>query len=191
VAQQYDIAHLPALVYFRNHFPQIYEGDLKDEETLLEWLIDNKDKGPESIIEEIDGAMLPSLVENFQYLIVYFYDDNCPTCETVLAELETIDDDTDEHDIQFVKTNDVEVAEDLGISHLPALVYFEGGVPSIYNGDLERDGEMISWLINKTSGPVQQHQELISRLDVPKQNVEAPLMAMHFRSLMSVNEDDD
>ena len=61
-------------------------------------------------------------------------DDNCPTCETVLAELETIDDETDEIGIQFVKTNDVDVAEDLGISHLPALVYFEGGVPSIYDG---------------------------------------------------------
>lgn len=61
-------------------------------------------------------------------------DDNCPTCETILAELETIDDETDEVGIQFVKTNDVEVAEDLGISHLPALVYYEGGVPSIYDG---------------------------------------------------------
>lgn len=61
-------------------------------------------------------------------------DDNCPTCETILAELETIDDETDEVGIQFVKTNDVDVAEDLGISHLPALVYFEGGVPSIYDG---------------------------------------------------------
>lgn len=61
-------------------------------------------------------------------------DDNCPSCETILAELETIDDETDEVGIQFVKTNDVDVAEDLGISHLPALVYFEGGVPSIYDG---------------------------------------------------------
>lgn len=51
-----------------------------------------------------------------------------------MAELETIDDETDEVGIQFVKTNDVDVAEDLGISHLPALVYFEGGVPSIYDG---------------------------------------------------------
>lgn len=65
---------------------------------------------------------------------IFSDDDNCPTCETVLAELETIDDETDEVGIQFVKTNDVEVAEDLGISHLPALVYFEGGVPSIYDG---------------------------------------------------------
>ncbi|KAK3864392.1 hypothetical protein Pcinc_029924 [Petrolisthes cinctipes] len=133
IAQEYDIVSLPALVYFRSKFPQIYEGDLKDEEALLEWLIDNKDVGPASIIEEVDGKMLQNLVDTFEYLVVYFYDDNCPSCETILAELETIDDETDEVGIQFVKTNDVDVAEDLGISHLPALVYFEGGVPSIYD----------------------------------------------------------
>ena len=28
-ARSYDIIHLPALVYFRNKFPQIYEGEIK------------------------------------------------------------------------------------------------------------------------------------------------------------------
>lgn len=27
IAQEYDIASLPALVYFRHRFPQIYEGE--------------------------------------------------------------------------------------------------------------------------------------------------------------------
>ncbi|XP_076048874.1 hulk isoform X3 [Oratosquilla oratoria] len=159
IAQTYDISHLPALVYFRNRFPQIYEGDLKDEDALLEWLIDNKDKGPASIIEEVDGSMLPSLVESFDYLVVYFYDENCPTCETVLAELETIDDETDEAGIQFVKTGDVEVAEELGISHLPALVYFEGGVPSIYDGDITAEEEVLEWLIE------QRHEDTIENIN--------------------------
>lgn len=39
---------------------------------MLEWLIDNKDKGPASIIEEVDGQMIQSLVEGFEYLVVYF-----------------------------------------------------------------------------------------------------------------------
>lgn len=47
-------------------------GDLKDEEALLEWLIDNKDVGPASIIEEVDGQMLQNLVDTFEYLVVYF-----------------------------------------------------------------------------------------------------------------------
>lgn len=148
-ARNHDLAVLPVLVYFRNRFPQIYEGELQDEEALLEWLLDNKDKGPVSIIEEVDGAMLQSLADNFEYLVVYFYDDNCPTCETVLAELETIDDETDEAGIQFVKTNDVSAAQDLGISHLPALVYFESGVPSIYDGDITAEEDVLAWLIEQ------------------------------------------
>ncbi|XP_042867144.1 uncharacterized protein LOC122249976 [Penaeus japonicus] len=159
IAKEYEVVILPALVYFRNRFPQIYEGDLKDEEALLEWLIDNKDKGPASIIEEVDGQMIQSLVEGFEYLVVYFYDDNCPTCETVLADLETIDDETDDVGIQFVKTNDVEVAEDLGISHLPALVYFEGGVPSIYDGDIQAEEDVLEWLIE------QRHEDTIENIN--------------------------
>ncbi|XP_045120699.1 uncharacterized protein LOC123510033 isoform X17 [Portunus trituberculatus] len=159
IAQEYDIASMPALVYFRHRFPQIYEGDMFDEDALLEWLIDNKDKGPASIIEEVDGKMLQTLVDTFEYLVVYFYDDNCPTCETVLAELETIDDETDEVGIQFVKTNDVDVAEDLGISHLPALVYFEGGVPSIYDGDIQAEEQVLEWLIE------QRHEDTIENIN--------------------------
>nr|XP_045619932.1 uncharacterized protein LOC123771446 isoform X11 [Procambarus clarkii] len=173
IANEYDIVSLPALVYFRNRFPQIYEGDLRDEEALLEWLIDNKDKGPASIIEEVDGQMLQSLVDTFEYLVVYFYDDNCPTCETVLAELETIDDETDEVGIQFVKTNDVEAAEELGISHLPALVYFEGGVPSIYDGDIAGGEAVSAWLIAET------------------RVLESPVMILNHRYLLGVDEEGD
>lgn len=52
---------------------------MKDEEALLEWLIDNKDKGPASIIEEVDGKMLQNLVDTFEFLVVYFceWGENC------------------------------------------------------------------------------------------------------------------
>ncbi|XP_064114219.1 uncharacterized protein LOC135220720 isoform X11 [Macrobrachium nipponense] len=183
IAQEYDIISLPALVYFRNRFPQIYEGDLKDEEALLEWLIDNKDKGPTSIIEEVDGQMLQNLVDTFEYLVVYFYDDNCPTCETVLAELETIDDETDEVGIQFVKTNDVEVAEELGISHLPALVYFEGGVPSIYDGEIQDEEEVLEWLIE------QRHEDTIENIN--RQMLYTLIDTQDYLAVYFFNEEND
>lgn len=47
-------------------------GDMMDEDAILEWLIDNKDKGPASIIEEVDGKMLQTLVDTFEFLVVYF-----------------------------------------------------------------------------------------------------------------------
>lgn len=61
-------------------------------------------------------------------------DDKCASCPGILEELETIDDDTDEHGIQFVKSSDVKLAHEIGIFSFPALVYYETGVPIMYDG---------------------------------------------------------
>lgn len=61
-------------------------------------------------------------------------DDKCTSCPGILEELETIDDETDEHGIQFVKSNDVKLAHEIGIFSFPALVYYETGVPIMYDG---------------------------------------------------------
>lgn len=63
-------------------------------------------------------------------------DDKCETCEHILEELETIDDDTDKEGIQFVKSKDAKLAAEIGIFSFPALVYYETGVPIMYNGKL-------------------------------------------------------
>lgn len=60
--------------------------------------------------------------------------DKCDTCEAILNDLETIDDDTDRHGIQFVKSKDSKLASELGIFSFPALVYYETGVPIMYDG---------------------------------------------------------
>lgn len=51
-----------------------------------------------------------------------------------MDRLETIDDDTDKHHIQFVKTNDVKLAHEIGVFAFPALVYYETGVPIMFDG---------------------------------------------------------
>jgi hypothetical protein len=65
---------------------------------------------------------------------LFLDDDKCESCDEILEELETIDDDTDEHGIQFVKSKDNKLASELGIFSFPALVYFETGVPIMYDG---------------------------------------------------------
>lgn len=65
--------------------------------------------------------------------------ENCEECEEVLEELETIDDDTDNHGIQFVKSKDSKLASEIGIFSFPALVYYETGVPIMYDGKLIKD----------------------------------------------------
>ena len=51
-----------------------------------------------------------------------------------MKDLETIDDDADDVGIQLVKTTDTSVAEELRVAAFPALVYYQGGLPSIYKG---------------------------------------------------------
>lgn len=51
-----------------------------------------------------------------------------------MEELENIDDDCDRHGITFVKTKDFSVAEQYGVHDYPALVYFEGSIPNVFEG---------------------------------------------------------
>jgi hypothetical protein len=68
------------------------------------------------------------------WYVILLDDDKCESCAAVLEDLETIDDDTDKHGIQFVKSKDSKLASEIGIFSFPALVYYETGVPIMYNG---------------------------------------------------------
>lgn len=59
----------------------------------------------------------------------------CDHCITILDELENIDDDTDRHGISFIKTQDLNIATNFGVTEFPAVIYFENQVPSIYEGE--------------------------------------------------------
>lgn len=72
VAAQYNIANTPALVYFRKRNPLVYDGDLTDYERILTWLtsldvFDNKNE-----IEEVNRKMLDKLLDENEFLTVYF-----------------------------------------------------------------------------------------------------------------------
>lgn len=57
------------LVYFESNIPNVYEGSLAEEEEVLQWLITQK---TEDRIELITRVMLEKMVEETQYLAVYF-----------------------------------------------------------------------------------------------------------------------
>lgn len=79
-------------------------------------------------------VLLKVLINDVEHLAVYFYSENCDKCEDILEELENIDDDTDKQNIQFVKSKDHKLASEIGIFSFPALVYYETGVPIMYDG---------------------------------------------------------
>ena len=49
--------------------PSIYDGDLTDEETLLDWLVEQKTT---ETIEKVTEKILEMLVEEEEYLAVFF-----------------------------------------------------------------------------------------------------------------------
>lgn len=72
VASKYNVPNTPALVYFRKRIPLIYDGDLLDHNKILTWLtsldvFDNKNE-----IEEVNRKMLDKLLDENEFLAVYF-----------------------------------------------------------------------------------------------------------------------
>lgn len=150
IEKEYDLSDLPALAFYRHKFRTIYEGDLMHEEAILKWVLELHDSQPD-VIESVDRKTLKDLIEDVEHLAVFFYSEDCDTCDAVLEELETIDDDTDKQGIQFVKSKDAKLASDIGIFSFPALVYYETGVPIMYDGDLKNEQKVLKWLIDQKS----------------------------------------
>ncbi|XP_045447179.1 uncharacterized protein LOC123655408 isoform X2 [Melitaea cinxia] len=148
VDKEYDLPDLPALAFYRHKFRTIYDGDLMHEEAILKWVLELHDSQPD-VIESVDRKTLKDLIDDVEHLAVFFYSDKCDTCEEILEELETIDDDTDKHGIQFVKSKDAKLASDMGIFSFPALVYYETGVPIMYDGDLKNENKVLQWLVDQ------------------------------------------
>lgn len=121
-------------------------GDLLNEQKVLAWLTSNENIELKDEIEEVNRKMLDKLLDENDFVAVFFYDSNCPKCDAVLEELENIDDEVDDLDVTFVKINDVKYARKYGIAQVPAIVYFRRKFPSIFRGDLTKEEEVLEWL---------------------------------------------
>merc|ERR1719369_1294464 len=117
---------LPAVVFFRSFGEEavIYTGDLKREESILEWLMVQKDPSNDAI-EELEGDELRKSVESSDAVAVFIYShEECENCLETLTELENIDDDVERQKIKMAKTTDAAFAEEVGVETYPALVFF-------------------------------------------------------------------
>ncbi len=72
LAKRYSIKTFPALIYFRNGNPLIFEGDMQNEQSVLEWLIDDDNRELADEIEEVNDRMLERLLEESSLLVVFF-----------------------------------------------------------------------------------------------------------------------
>ena len=104
-----------------------------------------------------DEQWLCCFVSNFIQLFIlkltYFIsdDNNDKKSSKVLAELENIDDECDQLGIAFVKIDNADEAKEYGIEKLPKLLYFEKGIPTVYEGNLEKEEEVLRWMELQTS----------------------------------------
>ncbi|XP_061377515.1 uncharacterized protein LOC116766670 isoform X4 [Danaus plexippus] len=181
IDKEYDLPDLPALAFYRHKFRTIYDGDLMHEEAILKWVLELHTSHPD-VIENVDRKTLKDLIDDVEHLAVFFYNDNCDTCEEILEELETIDDDTDKHGIQFVKSKDSKLASDIGIFSFPALVYYETGVPIMYDGNLLDETEVLDWMVK------QKEDESIEEID--RNRLSKYIEAKEFLAVVFYKEED-
>lgn len=78
-------------------------------------------------------------------------DNNDQKSQKVLEELENIDDECDTLGITFVKIDNMDEAKEYGITDVPALLYFEKGIPTVYEGKLEDEDSLLKWLEQQTT----------------------------------------
>ncbi|CAG2115189.1 unnamed protein product, partial [Medioppia subpectinata] len=142
-AREMGITTVPALVYYEQRLPSIYDGDLLDEETVLEWLIRQRQ---EDTIENINRDILFRMVADREYLAVLFYKPDDDESDEIIEHMERIDDDCGDYGVQMVRVADPLIAKKYGVREPPGLVFFRRGRPIKYEGDLFDEEEALEWL---------------------------------------------
>merc|ERR1712184_52740 len=92
LAKTVGVFALPAIVFFRAFGEEavIYTGDLKREESILEWLMVQKDPSNDAI-EEMEGDDLRKTIEGSDAIAVFIYShEECENCLETLSELKTL-----------------------------------------------------------------------------------------------------
>lgn len=171
-------------MYFERGIGGIFEGDVAEEEEVLQWLIQQR---TEDRIELITRVMLESLVEDTQYLAVYFYKQNCHICEEILEELEKIDDECDVYGIHLVRIMDPQLAKRYSIKTFPALVYFRNGNPLLFEGDLQNEMSVLEWLIDDDNRELADEIESVNERMLARLLTESPFLAVFFCTFFSFN----
>ena len=68
----------------------LFLGDLRDEDSVYEWLVDDDNRELDEQIESVNGNMLDRLLETSPFIAVFFHDDDCAECEAILESLEQV-----------------------------------------------------------------------------------------------------
>ena len=70
--EEYGIQDLPRLVYFENGVPEIFEGDIRNDNQIIKWMLDEL---KQEEIKDVTVAMLNRLIDRNHNLAVIFMDE--------------------------------------------------------------------------------------------------------------------
>lgn len=146
VAKDNGVQEFPALGLFRNGHFILFEGDQENEKQILKWLTDEDTLKIIGVIDEVNMPMLENILVEQNDAFVFFYNNLDAEAHVILEELEQIDEKLDKQDLTMVKIADPEAKNTYGIEAFPSLVYFEEGVPVVYEGDLFNDNTVMKWM---------------------------------------------
>jgi thiol-disulfide isomerase/thioredoxin len=102
-------------------------------------------------VEDVTAKQLEAVVTTEDFVAVYWYTKNCKTCERALSVLERGTDEVTEAGVSIVKINDKKTAKEYGIRNFPALSFFRGGDPVLFEGDLMNSEEIVEFLASPSS----------------------------------------
>ena len=158
-AVEYGIETFPTIIYFEGKQPSIYDGDASEETELLTWMLYQM---KEDTVENINRDLLTKMIEDFEFLAVFFYDENEESSK-VLRHLELIDDEASQYGVRMVKINDPLMSKKYGHRTPPGLGFFRKGNYVKFDGDLLDDEEMLDWLTDPNTMEISDQIEKVNK----------------------------
>ena len=102
-------------------------------------------------INEVTYALLDKLVDKIDNLAVVFYDmEEDPSVES----LQSIADECVDASVGIVKVHAVDADETrrrygLTAGEMPAVLFFEAKIPSLYDGDVDEPAQVLEWILRR------------------------------------------
>jgi len=158
---------------------------LKNDDETLAWISLELSKQE---IEEVNPAVLGYLMDSSDFLAVFYYQKDARRDASVLARLENIDDDCKMNDINFVKVGDEKEVAKLGMDESPVLVYYENGIPNLYDGSLGDEKVVLEWLVvQRNSASIEDVTDELLRSIIEDEE----FVAVYFSGLCADDDQDE
>ena len=173
----------PILVHFHNQVPNVFKGELEDENEILAWILENLGKDE---IDEVAGAILDVLIERLDNLAVIFYDNDKEEDLEFITEMENLDDECDDISVPLVKISDENKALQFGLEESPSLIYFKREIPGMYDGPMTNFKAILKWIRTRKMGD---NIQLISEAMLEDIKDKFPYVALFFMGKCDKGDD--